>query len=191
MTTLVGLAVRSIEVLRSRERNNEIVFVTYAGSDASVQDGNPVVAISQCVEDVPRRERFEFGGVGLLVVPPMEIRDKLIAWRVEVWEVDSGTRRLGDTLQSVVRSIHMESPVVAALAGMSAGAAITAIGKLAEYASDYLSSNGDDGLLQYSGSLFKEQLEALGGSVIRRDNDDVIVEFVVVVTEGSEPYEDP
>ena len=69
----LGLAVRSVTVLKG-ERKSELFFVVYFGSDASVQDGKPLTAVSRIIEGVVRDQVFEFDGLGLLLVPPTEVR---------------------------------------------------------------------------------------------------------------------
>lgn len=181
-----GLVVKAITIKKSREGKNEPYLVVYAGSDASVQDGYPLKAMSRVIEGVPKGERFEFEGLGMLALPPIEVRGGLIAWHVELWESDSSHRDIGETMQKVSGSVKINSKLAGALTASAAStaAAITALRGVAESVAWILKANGDDLMLTWAGSLHAHQLESMAGAIVVSESKKAIVEFAVVVTEG-------
>lgn len=165
----------------------DLLFLVYAGSDAGVQDGKLLTAECRVIEGVEPGKRSDFEGLGLLVLPPIEVRGGLVAWHVELWEGDH--RGIQGLLRGVPEALDFGSPVVKALTGTSAGAATKALGAIAGELGCSLLKPSDLSLVTWAGALFTDQLDMLAGAVIVQETPLARVEYRVIVTDGEPPVE--
>lgn len=177
MNNTAALTAKTVHIKKNRERETELYFVVYAGSDASLANGAPLVAKSHVIEGVKRGEVTSFPGLGVMVLPEIEIRGGLVAWHVQLWESDDKHRRAGEALEVATNSVDFGHPLIGALAGASGGAAIQAIGHIAEGAGKLLEGNGDDLLMTWAGSLYADQLPMFSGALIPAESEKARVEF--------------
>ena len=180
-TLKIGLAVKAVTIHKSMERNNEPYWTVYAGTDASVQDGDAVRAMSHALRRVRRGERHEFAGLGMLVLPPVEIQGKLLAWHVELWESDQGARKAGEALDKAT-AIGAKKAVKMArkIATSTTAAAVAAVGAVAQIAGKLLRENGDDLMLTWAGSLFVDDIDQYLGKSVTINSDRATVELRII-----------
>lgn len=168
----VGIAIRSI--LMKGEGKATPYALVVAGSDASVLEGRPL-AHSACQElgEMERGVLAVFEDPGFLILPPIEVdgpsdRDSVAAWYVEI-----GTEPA---------SPPAEIDICGHLAGSGAtvAGAVVALRHAAESRPNQLA---------WGAGLSYSQLPMLAGATITRETDEMVAEFVILVTEGDGPTE--
>lgn len=107
----IGLAVRRISIHKPRHSPSAIFMVVYAGSDALIQDGKPIHGSLIYIDELLEESVVKYDEVGLLIVPPIEVRNRFVVWHIELWQHLNPQRHLMTEMQHSIPPPGFGPPV--------------------------------------------------------------------------------
>ena len=152
----LSLGLKKVRIDKSRERKNELYAIgIFVAGDQSFQ------VRTEVLENVPRKQWYEFGGLGLNLVPPTEVPSgTLVVAQLAIMESDAGHREFGERMQSVGSEVGTTGRLHSALSQGLSGIAIDAVSVAFRRAVQRFADNKDDQLLTYAGSWVSDDVES-------------------------------
>lgn len=167
--------------------------MVYAGSDALIQDGKPIFGSLIYIDQLLEESVVNYddaGDIGLLVVPPIEVRDRFLVWHIELWQHANPQRHLVTEMQHSIpppgfgppvnQSLCMDTPAAVGRQLKKVGARIRRI--LLEQKADLLLSSihgvGKQDVTEGPQPLDRSERSHLAE-----------IDFSILATEGEPPQE--